>query len=328
MYREHDNKSVVPVAGSLLLTLLTGFTVWFPAFWWDHTLLHTQGGGTLYRVLTPFIDLIPTYAPLITLLVMVAMGGILCWQCATLRLLKTTSLLPILFTVLLTGVFVSEHGISPGLPAALCLYIAFARLIAPTTYEDALWNMLETGFFISLSSLFVPTCIFYLPICWIGMQRFNRLSASHLLSLCIGVLIPYVLLFSFWFLTDKTDLIAYQWQVLSHQFCVAWQWPMHQAILLGLIGVTLLVALMGFLHQPSDRIHPRAVGSLGFVWAFAALLLCFLYHNAHHTPTLVLFTSLVLTHYFHNRSKKITKVFFYAFISCLLFVYVTQFTAY
>lgn len=327
MYREHDNKSVISGAGSILLTLLTGFVAWFPAFWLKHTPLYTQGGGTLYRVLTPVLEQTAPYTPLIALVVSFIMGIVLCCRSANLRLVKTTSLLPILFTVLLTGIFTSEHGVSPGLLATLCVYIAFSKLVTPCHYDDAMWYMLETGFFVSLATLFAPTYIFYLPICWIGMQLFNHLRSPHLLALTIGFIIPYLLGYGFWFLTDNTALITYQWNVLSHQFCIEWLWSMHETILLIILGLTLLVALVAFLRQHSDRIHPRAVSSLCFLWAFTALLLSFLYHNAHHTPTLVLFASLLLTQYFHIRSKKLTRVFFYTLIASILFVYLTQFAA-
>lgn len=327
MYKEHDNKSVISLVGVIILTLLTGFAAWFPAFWFQPNVLNTQGGGTLYRAITPLLDNMASTAPLVTLVVLLALSIWQCWQCANLRLVKTTSLLPILFVLLLAGVFVSEHGVSPGLFASLCVYLAFVQLVHPCSYEDTLWRALETGVLLSTASIFAPTYIFYIPIFWIGMQQLNRLHVAHILASIIGIITPYILLFGFWFLTDNTALIVYQYELLHTQFCVDWLWSMHESILLGIIGIALLVALIGFLHQHTDRIHPRAISSCCFLVAFSALLLSFLYHNAHHSLTLVLFTSLVLTQYFNYRSKKLTTVFFYTLIASLLFVYITQFIA-
>lgn len=325
MYKEHDNKSVISLSGVILLTLLVGALVWIPTYLFDTPTIHTAGGGTLYRALTPMLTQMTAYAPLVSWAIMLGISIWQCWQCAHLRLVRSTSLLPILFNVLLFGMFVSEHSITPGLPAAICLYIAFMQLISPCNYEDSLWHAVETGFFVALSSLFAPTYVLYLPICWIGMVLLNQFKLPHLLASLMGMLIPYILLFSFWFLTNQNHLIIYQWEVLQHQFCLDWLWSTHETILLALMGITLLVALLGFMHQHTDRLHPRAVSSTCFALSFASLLLAFLYHNAHHTPALVLFTTLVLTQYFHYRSKKATTVFFYALTICLLFVYLTQF---
>lgn len=327
MYREHDNKSVISLTGILLVTLLIGASVWIPAYLFENSLLNTTGSGALYRALTPLLTNISTYVPIVAWVVMLGISMAQCWQCAHLRLVKNTSLLPILLNVLLFGVFLSEKGISPGLPASICLYIAFVQMITPCSYEDNLWRMVETGFFVALASLFAPTYVLYIPVCWMGMQMLNKFNFPALLASIIGMMVPYILLFGFWFLTNQSDTIAYQWEVLQHQFCLEWLWTTHETILLIIIGITLLVALMGFMHQHTDRIHPRAVSSCCFTLAFASLLLAFLYHNAHHTPALVLFTTLVLTQYFHYRSKKTTTVFFYAFILALLFVYLTQFFA-
>lgn len=327
MYKEHDNKSVISLVGVIAITLLTAFAAWLPAFWFQPILLNTQGGGTLYRGIVPLLDNMATATPVITLVALLALSIWQCWQCDNLRLVKTTSLLPILFVLLLMGVFVSEHGVSPGIPASICVYMAFVQLSRPCNYEDTLWRSLEMGLFLSIASLFAPTYVFYIPIFWIGMQLLNRLQIAHLFASIIGLITPYVLLFGFWFLTDNTQLITYQCELLDTQFCIDWLWSIHETILLIIIGIALLVALMGFLHQHTDRIHPRAISSCCFVVAFSALLLCLLYHNAHHTPVLVLFTSLVLTQYFNYRSKKLTTVFFYTFIASLLFVYTTQFVA-
>jgi hypothetical protein len=240
MYREHDNKSVISLTGILLLTLLIGASVWIPAYLFENSLLNTTGSGALYRALTPLLTNISTYVPIVAWVVMLGISMAQCWQCAHLRLVKNTSLLPILLNVLLFGVFLSEKGISPGLPASICLYIAFVQMITPCSYEDNLWRMVETGFFVALASLFAPTYVLYIPVCWMGMQMLNKFNFPALLASIIGMMVPYILLFGFWFLTNQSDTIAYQWEVLQHQFCLEWLWTTHETILLIIIGITLL----------------------------------------------------------------------------------------
>ena len=327
MYKGTDNKTVISNVGVIILTILCATAAWIPAFVFPQDPLLTQGGGSLYRLLTPIINYHPHLSNTITLVLLMGIVALQCWHAVHLRLVRTLSLLPALFILLFTGVLSSEHGISPGVPAAICLYIAFMQIITPSNNEEALWRSLEMGIFIALSSLFAPTYIYYYPLFCIGLHLVNKLTGINLLSSLIGLCTPYVLWVGFLFLTDQMALANYQCQVLSHQFCIEWLWPLHDSVIIIVIGCTLLIALMGFLHQHTDRIHPRAVSHFSFIVGFGACLLSLLYHSAHHSIVLIIFASLQLTQYFNYRSKKITTVFFYTFIACLLFVYSTQFIA-
>ncbi|MBR2617742.1 MAG: hypothetical protein IKC81_00295 [Paludibacteraceae bacterium] len=325
MYKTGENKSVVSLAGAVILTLLMGIAVWAPAFISSPAFLLTQGGGALYRAITPLFT--PYIASVITIVLLIGMGVFLCWQASHYRLVRTTSVLPVFFMLFLPGLFLSEHGISPGVPACLCLLVAFSRIIAGFHSEDAQWRSLEMGLFIALATLFAPTYAYYIPLCWIGMHLLNRLTFQNLLAFIVGLITPYLLYIGFLLLTDQANELQHQWDILSHQFCIEWLWNMHETVLLCLIGIALVVALIGFLHQHTDRIHPRAIVSFAFVLSWGAFVLSLLYHNAHHILPLCLFASLLLTQYFYYRSKKITTLFFYAFIGSCLFVYLTQFAA-
>lgn len=325
MYKTGENKSIVSLAGGIVLTLLIGTTVWVPAFITTPTILATQGSGILYKAIEPLFT--PFTSSLLTLIFLICLGCWGCWQVEHHRLVKTASILPAFFMLFLPGLFLSEHGFSPGLPACICLYTAFSRIIVLCPQEDVQWRSLEMGFFVALATLFAPTFVFYIPLCLIGIHLLNRLTFQNLLASIIGIITPYILLVGFLFLTNQSDELVQLWQMANKQFCLSWQWGLHEGILLGLIGISLLVALMGFLHQHTDRIHPRAITSFAFVLAFGALILSLLYHNAHHTISLCMFASLLLTQYFNYRSQKLTRVFFYTFISSCLFVYGTLFIA-
>lgn len=325
MYRKSDNKTIITHVGTVALTLLCATAAWIPAFIIPNEPLLIQGSGSLYRLLIPSIEFNPILSNTIALVLLVVMVGLQCWHAVHLRLVRTLSLLPALFILLFSGVLCSEHGISPGLLAGICIYIAFMRTIIPCNHEESLWHALEMGIFVSVASLFAPTYLLYLPLCIVGMHLMNQLNATNLLGALIGMFTPYILWIGFLFLTNQMEVVHYQWSVISQQFCIEWGWSLHDAIVIGIIAIALLVALLGFLHQHTDRIHPRAVSYFSFVLGFGALLLSLLYHNAHHSITLILFTSLMLTQYYNHRSKKITTVFFYVFIASLLFVYTTQF---
>ena len=128
MYKEQGNKTVISNFAVVIPTLVCATAAWIPAFIFPSEPLLTQGGGSLYRTFVPFLESNPLLSNGICLLILLAMVGVQCWHSVQLRLVRTLSLLPALFILFFTGVLSSEHGISPGIPAGICIYIAFAQI--------------------------------------------------------------------------------------------------------------------------------------------------------------------------------------------------------
>ena len=326
MHKEQGNKTIISNLGVVILTLACATAAWLPAFILPSEPLLTQGGGSLYLMLLSSIQNNPILSNGICLLFLLGMASIQCWHTLHLRLVRTLSLLPALLILLLTGVLCSEHGISPGIPAGVCIYIAFTYI---TGYSESrsLYQSHTMGIFLALASLFAPTYLLYLPLFIIGMHILNKLTTTNILGTLIGYCTPYILWIGYLYLTDQTYTLQNLWEQLGQQFYIEWTWLTHDSIIIAIIGITLLISLFSFIRQHTDKIHPRMVSQFSFALGFCALLLSILYHNAHHSITLILFTSLTLTQYFSYHNKKRASILFYTFITSLLLVYGTQFIA-
>ncbi len=324
MYKEHSTKTISNVV-VVILTLVCATIAWVPAFITSPEPLLIQGGGSLYHLLLPSIEANPILSTGICLLLLLGIASIQCWHALHLKLVQNLSLLPALFILLFTGVLCSEHGISPGILAGICTYIAFAQIVAECSYQDSIWRALEMGIFLALASLFAPTYLLYLPLFVVGMHLLNRLTASHLFGVFVGFITPYILWSGTLYLTNQSNLMGYAMEQIGQQFAVAWQWPLHDGIILGIIGIVLCLSYTGFLHQRIDCIHARLVSIFIYVIGLGSLVLSCLYHNAHHSIACILFSSIALTQHFHVHTKKLTAIFFYFYIISILVVYGTQF---
>lgn len=324
MYKEQGNKTVIGHIGVIILTLVCATAAWLPAFIFPSEPLLTEGSGSLYQLLFLSIQTQPILSNCLALLLLVATISVQCWHSLQLRLVRTLSLLPALFILLLTGVLSPEHGITPGIPAGMCLYIAFTYLSAPSESKSR-FHSHTMGIFVALASLFNPTYLLYLPLFVIGMHLLNKLTVANFIAALIGCCTPYILWTGYLYLTDQTNIIQNLWEQLGQQFYVEWAWQVYETIIIAIMGLSLLVALFGFFSQRIDRIYPRMVLQFSFAMGFSALLLSLLYHDAQHSITLILFTSLALTQHFAYYNKKQSIILFYSFITTLLLVYGAQF---
>jgi hypothetical protein len=326
MHKESTNKTVISKLGIVILTLVCATATWLPAFISPTEPLLIQSGGSLYHILFSSIHNNAALSISVCLLFLLGTIALQCWHCLQLRLVRTLSLLPALFILLLTGVLCFDHGFNPGVPAGLCIYIAFAY-ITNLSESDSLHQSHTMGLFIALASLFTPTFLLYLPLFIIGMYMFNKLTTTNLVGALIGICTPYILWIGCLYLTDNTYVLQNLWEQMGLAFKIAWIWQTYDIIIIAILGISLLISRVGSIRQHTDRIHPRIVSQFSFLLGLGALLLSICYHNAHHSITLILFTSLILTQYLTSNNKKQSTLFFYSFIATLLLVYGCQFIA-
>lgn len=326
MYKESTNKTLISNLGIIILTLVCATATWLPAFILPTEPLLVQGGGSLYQCLFSSIHNYSALSNSICLLFLLGAIALQCWHCLQLRLVRNLSLLPGLFILLLTGVLCTDHQFNPGVPAGFSIYLAFTY-ITSLSENDSLHQSHTMGLFVALASLFNPTYLLYLPLFIIGMYMFNKLTITNLVGTIIGFCTPYILWIGFLYLTDKTDILQNLWEQMGLAFKIEWNWQTYNTIIIAIIGISLLTSLVGSIRQHTDRIHPRIVSRFAFFLGLSAFVLSICYHNAHHSITLILFTSLILTQYFTSHNKKQSTLFFYSLITTLLLVYGLQFIA-
>lgn len=123
--------------------------------------------------------------------------------------IRVRSFLPSITFVLITSGVTALHCLHPVYFGALFLLLAANRIFAAYEKDQVNSNAFDSGFFIGLGSLFYFNLIFFFPMVWIGFMliRKNPEWRNFVLPI-IGLLLPWLYTFSFYFLTDSLPLLG------------------------------------------------------------------------------------------------------------------------
>ncbi|MFV0375725.1 MAG: DUF6427 family protein [Mangrovibacterium sp.] len=118
--------------------------------------------------------------------------------------IRVRSFLPSIIFVLIASGVTSLHCLHPVYFGALFLLLAANRIFGAYEKDQVNRNAFDAGFYIGLGSLFYFNLIFFFPMVWIGFMliRKNPEWRNFVIPI-VGILIPWLYAFSFYFLTDS-----------------------------------------------------------------------------------------------------------------------------
>jgi len=127
---------------------------------------------------------------------------------------EKTFLIPYIFIIILGG-FVFLHTMQPVYFGLLFLLFSLNRIFSACTKDSGgLSCAFDAGFYIGVGSLFYFPLIFYFFVVWAGLFKIHgQLQGRYFLLSLIGTLLPWIMIFSYYFFTDTQSVfnhIVYQ----------------------------------------------------------------------------------------------------------------------
>ena len=119
-------------------------------------------------------------------------------------LISARTFLPSTIFVFIAGGFVTLHTMHPVYAGILFFILCIDRVFKAYEERKLLSCAFDAGFFLGTGSLFYFCLVFYFPVIIIGLFLIHKRIEwrSFFLSL-IGVLLPWLFLFSLYFMTDR-----------------------------------------------------------------------------------------------------------------------------
>lgn len=189
-----------------VILILLGITFWFghilnpPLFTENITL------QPLFNLVNGWIHSIPLVGALLGLACLLIQAFLLSGILSANQIVQKNSLMPTLL-VLVTGSIQPQLLVfNPCSLAIIFLLVAFGRLLRCYGKTDTARDILSASFYIALGSLFCFPVIYFLPLIWIMLIAFSISGWREWLIPFIGLSIPYIYLFSFYYLTDSPEL--------------------------------------------------------------------------------------------------------------------------
>ncbi|MFV0365010.1 MAG: DUF6427 family protein [Mangrovibacterium sp.] len=133
--------------------------------------------------------------------------------------LDCRTFLPGYLYIIITGGFTPLHYLSPIYFVNIFGILAFSNIFSSATSKHPYSNVFTTGMILSIGSLFYFNMIFLFPLIWLAFLFVHKnLEWRHLLLPLLGILVPWLYVFTYYFFVDETTLFI---EIIKTNFFVA-----------------------------------------------------------------------------------------------------------
>jgi hypothetical protein len=131
------------------------------------------------------------------------------------RLASEVSLFPGLFYVFVCSLLPEFHYLSPVLMGNLFFIIVLGEVYGTYKRNEAAGSIFNIGFWTGIGSLFYPAFAVLLLLGFAGLNTFRPFRLRERLMMVIGLLVPYLLLATYYFWFDQ---LPFFWESISSGF--------------------------------------------------------------------------------------------------------------
>ena len=234
---------------------------------------------------------------------------------------------PAFFYILLSGIFPGYQGFNPVIPASLFLLFAIIRINDVYRKAGTASNFFDAGLLIGTGSLFYGNLIWFMLIILIGIAIFRSFNIIEIATSFIGLLAPWVLTFSFYYVFGKDPgslipLIKNNLAGLPELYLFSTA----EIVVLALISVVLLVSFVFLLmSMNSKKIKSRKTFYLLLWWFLISLAIYFILPSISVEIIWIIGipASYFLAHYFvFVKDRILPEIFFTGFYLLVLLIQV------
>lgn len=208
--------------------------------------------------------------------------------------------LPSYVMILILSGLVSTQSLHPVFLGAIFLMLAIDRIFDSYEKKKIISNAFDSGFLIGLGSLCYFNLIFFFPITWISFILIRKsFKGSVFLLALIGLALPWLYAFSYYFLTDQLAVMEHiivQNVVTSNKFFGA---NLPFQIYLGyLIFLTLIGSFFLLSQLDEKKVSSRKYFQIFFIVFIIATLMLVLIPAVSHEILVII--AIPLTFLFSN----------------------------
>lgn len=317
---------ITPGPAGLAIPLIIGGLLWMTSF----SILPQSDWGITQN--TPFAEWLNTFIPqhsiishLLGYIFTVFIGLFLVQFNETFSVIRTRTMLPLFFFMIMMGSNINAHEFSFGQISCIFLLLALWQVFAIYQQRTPVKQTFNIGFFLAIGSFFTVELLFFIPLFWIGMIRLNSFNTRTFLASLIGVLSPFILFLGVAYL--QSDVFAYI-DILAKQFKIEFSFFQHNLIFMLYLSSTTIgtfIAIINLVNRSfSDKIKvSRMLGFVSICFVFSTLLFLFMSNKSAIVFTLTsIFSAILYAHYFSLHYNLFIRILFWVQmgISCIFFL--------
>ena len=194
-------KSKQPFLLLLLPFILTAF--WLK--WFSNPVINIDVSSLMpfSHFLVNWLKDSPVYLGVLSIIISLITAYTIYYVVERYSLLRVGNNLPSFIYILLAGSIPVSIGFNPIIFSALFILIAFVRLMRAYSDHVSMSYFFDAGFFIGLAAGFYLQSILFIFFVLIGVMTIGRFNLRELLAVIIGVLLPFVAMWTYSFYNDS-----------------------------------------------------------------------------------------------------------------------------
>ncbi len=223
--------------------------------------------------------------------------------------LKSRTYLPAFIFLLVVSSYLPLQQLNPAVFASLFLLFAIEAILGTFKREGLAYEYFLASFLISMGSLFYARGVFLMFIIWIGLSLFRNIRWREWIFTIIGFLIPYLFLFSWYYVTGQE--LYPRWQEMTMNFLPDHDFShfnRYYILFYAYLALLILLASRKMIGSYQGlKIYVRKFYRLNF-WIFAVTLI--IYFSLYSRSIEMIYfngfaIAYILSYYFFNLRSKL-----------------------
>ena len=267
----------------------------------------------------------PLATVIISLILLVMSGFLLVRLNILFFFIETRTQLPAFFYIFICSSFIPIQRFNPVLISGIFLIMAVFRIFGTFKKEQVCFNYFDAALLISAGSMFYFNLIFLIVIVWIGLLILRPFIWREWIFTVIGILVPYLLLFSCYYLLDmdiNNLLNTYKSYFILDRYDIIFDLP-YKLLAIYYLMMLVISSIYMIRVYPVKKIYSRKY-FMFFLWLFiVTLAVYYIIPSAGYEMIIIaaLPVSFLLTHFFVNvKANWINRLLFDMFFGVLIYL--------
>lgn len=237
------------------------------------------------------------------------------------NLMSHQGLMPLLIFGLMTSAFLSVQKLNPVLIYLFFVVHGLERLFGCPTQNRNINRCFDAAFFMGVGSLFYAKGIFFFPILIIGMGILRVANLKSLMAAIIGLLLPFIFSFTYFFLVNKEGWFLTELQENLMANPGQYNHTVFSRIFMASIIFLLVISILSaFQHLPAQKIVNRFYFRV-FIWILLVSSIAVLtpFFSMEMIPLSAVGASVLLTNFFEKIKRRwVKEIGFTAFVALIV----------
>lgn len=228
--------------------------------------------------------------------------------------IRTRTMLPMFFFIILMSANINAHEFSFGQLSCVFLLLALWQVCAIYQKGTPVKQTFNIGFFLAAGSFFTVELLLFIPIFWVGMIRLNSFTMRTFLASIVGFLSPFILFLGIAYLQSDVSIYI---NLLIDQFRIEFSFMEYNFIFILFLSSTIIISIIAIGNSInnsfSDKIKvSRMLGFISICYLLSTLLFLFMSNKSAIMYTLSsIFAALLYAHYFSLHYNVFIRILFW-----------------